>query len=69
MRRTAYLKALEEAQRLPECVPELSSYFNDNYNPRREAISHIVKAARLDVGALFDGEFVDIYNRSRGIRE
>lgn len=46
MRRSAYLKAINEAMQLPDSIPELSHYFKDGYNPRDAAVRHIVKKAR-----------------------
>jgi len=60
MRRSAYIKALEQATTLPTEIPELARYFGDRYNPRLEAIARIKKAARLDVEGLFDTEAVEI---------
>lgn len=62
MRRSAYIKAIRQAKLLPTDIPELRAYFKDGYNPRAEAIHHIVNKAREDTGALFSCEFIDVYN-------
>lgn len=60
MRRSAYLRALEEAEKLPK---SLSNYPGlSNYNPREMAISAIKQQARLDINALFNSELVSILN-------
>jgi len=61
MRLTAYKKAIDEANNLPESIPNLKKYFKVDYNPRHEAIKHIIKKARLDVDGLFHGEFCELY--------
>lgn len=68
MRRSAYIKALEQAAQLPDSIPELKKYFQDGYNPRLLAIQHIKQVARLDVGALSDGEATDVMKWSEGKR-
>jgi hypothetical protein len=62
MRRSAYIKAIQQAKQLPTDIPELRRYFQDGYNPRAAALRHIVKKARADSDLLFDGEFIDVYN-------
>lgn len=63
MRRTAYLKALEEASKLPESIPELARYFDDSqYNPQQLAITYIKTMARLDTKYLFSSELIEILN-------
>jgi hypothetical protein len=59
MRRSAYIKSLEQACALPETIPELVNYFKNHYNPRLCALNEIKRAARVDVD-LFDGELIDI---------
>ncbi len=68
MRKSAYLKALEEASKLPESIQELARYFGDCYSPRLQAISYIKKLARLDVEGLFDGEAEQILSWGPGKR-
>ena len=65
MRRSAYIKATQQAKQLPTDIPELRAYFKDGYNPQAEALRHITKKAREDTGALFDCEFIDVYNAAR----
>lgn len=60
MRRTAYVKTMMEAARLPREIPELKAYFGDGYDPREEALRHVVSKARKD-DSLFDGEFIDVW--------
>lgn len=60
MRRAAYIKALEEASKLPDNIPELLRYFSREYNPRLNAIQHIKNLARKDTELLFDSECADI---------
>lgn len=67
MRLPAYIKAIQQAGQLPTSVSELRLYFNDEYNPRSEAIRHIVKKARLDTDGLFDCEFIDVYNAAQSV--
>jgi len=62
VRRSAYLRAIGEAQKLPTEIPELKAYFKDGYNPRIMALIHIKEAARMDTGALFDGELIEVLN-------
>ena len=65
MRLAAYKKAIDEAQVLPTFLPEFESYFKKQYSPRRQAVMHILKTARRDEAALFDGEFVELYNYAK----
>lgn len=65
MRRTAYMKAIQEAKKLPTEIPELRRYFKDCYNPQQAALAHIMKTAREDTDALFDHEFVEVYQEMR----
>jgi hypothetical protein len=69
MRKTAYLKAINEANQLPESIIELQAYFKDGYNPKRDAVEYILEKARLDVGALFNSEFVEIYSHAQSEAE
>lgn len=62
MRRSAYLKAVEEAKALPTEIPEMKRYFGDSYNPRQMALLHIKRKAREDTDALSDGEMMDVLN-------
>ena len=57
MRLSAYKKAVDEAKTLPENIPELSSYFEINYNPREKAIIFILTNARQDIKGLYYSEF------------
>ena len=65
MRRAAYIKAIQQARGLPTSISELAGYFTDPYNPRLEALAHILKKARRDTDGLFDGEFVEIMQASQ----
>jgi hypothetical protein len=61
MRRTAYMKSLAEAEKLPTAIESFQSYFQTPLvNPRDYAINAIKKAARLDTEALFDSELIEI---------
>lgn len=60
MRRTAYLKALEQASKLPDHIPELLRYFGREYSPKQNAIQHIMNLARLDKDLLFDSECLEV---------
>jgi undecaprenyl pyrophosphate synthase len=62
MRRTAYLKAVEEARKLPNEVSELKRYFCIPHSPRQEALTLIKKLAREDTERLFDCEMIDVIN-------
>ena len=61
MRLSAYKKALEEANKLPDEIPTLKAYFNKSYSPREIAMNYVLTMARRDDDALFDGEFVELY--------
>lgn len=61
MRRAAYLKALEQASKLPTTIPEYERYFNRVYNPRLHAINHIQRIAASD-NLLFVNEIADVLN-------
>lgn len=65
MRKSAYIKAIQQAMGLPSHLPEMKAYFNDAYDPRAAAIEHILDRARKDTGALFHFEFIEVYNASR----
>ena len=65
MRKRAYIKAIKQAKKLPVEIPGLKDYFNDSFNPQSMAVNYILKKARLDVDALFNCEFVDIYNEEK----
>lgn len=65
MRRTAYLKALEEASKLPESIGELARYFKCFHNPRLETIDRIKMLARVDE-KLFHGELVEVLTWKEG---
>lgn len=60
MRRSAYIKALEQTILLPESIPELERYFRQYYNPRAEAINLIKTLARQDVKLLGDVDCAEI---------
>jgi hypothetical protein len=60
MRRAAYIKALEEASKLPNEIPELLRYFSLEYSPRLNALQHIKNLARKDTELLFDSECADV---------
>jgi hypothetical protein len=60
MRRTAYLKALDEANNLPDKIPELLRYFSREYSPRMCAITYIKELARKDTELLFDSECLEV---------
>jgi hypothetical protein len=68
MRLNAYKQALNEANSLPESIPEYKRYFKRDYNPRQEAIREILKAARLDVKGLFNSEFAQLYEHFAHVR-
>ena len=68
MRLSAYKRATDEAHNLPASVPELKSYFRKDYSPRAQAVSFILKTARLDE-SLFDGEFVLLYKHAKLTKE
>lgn len=61
MRRSAYIKALEEASKLPEETVALKGYIDDSHNPRGNAIHAIMWHARKDPG-LFHNEVAEILN-------
>ena len=62
MRVHAYKKVLANAYNLPTTV-EGADYFKDlkvDLNPRSYAVNAILTKARLDTGALFTSEFVEL---------
>jgi len=63
MRLTAYKKLIDKACKLPTDINE--TYLAFAYNPRGVAVFAIMKQARLDVDALFDGEFVKLHEYIR----
>lgn len=63
MRLTAYKKLIDKALKLPRNIND--TYLEFNYNPRESAVFAVMKQARLDVDALFDGEFVELHEYLR----
>ena len=63
MRLSAYKKVIDEACKLPNRLKD--DYFKFDYDPRFQAIAAVTKKARLDVGALFDCEFVELHEYIR----
>lgn len=61
MRLSAYKRAIDQALELPDNIYDLKAYFQDRYSPRDRALTHILTIARLDTGALFDGELIRLY--------
>lgn len=60
MRLSAYKKALEETNDIPNNVPELERYLMDRYSPMDSARRYILDKARADSGLMM-GEFVELY--------
>jgi hypothetical protein len=71
MRLTAYRKLIDSANELPTKI-EGSEYFKTSlqmtlfsHDPRRVAISAVLKMARKDTDELFHCEFIRLYKYSR----
>lgn len=67
MRLTAYTKLIDSANELPTRI-EGSEYFKTtlfSHDPRRVAISAILKKARRDTDGLFHSEFIRLYEYSK----
>jgi len=71
MRLNAYKKVLANAYNLPTTV-EGADYFKDlkvDLNPRSYAVNAILTKARLDTGALFTSEFVELLKFNKKIEK
>ena len=64
MRLRAYKDLIDEAIKLPNKIIS-KSYLEFNHDPKATAVFAIMKKARLDVGALFDCEFVELHEYIR----
>ncbi len=63
MRLAAYKNLIDEVLKLPTDIN--NTYLGFAYNPREATVFAVMKQARLDVDALFDGEFVELHEYIR----
>jgi hypothetical protein len=67
MRKSAYMKSIEQAMELPNTIPELARYFSDRHSPREAMVNYIMERARAD-DKLFLGELVELHNYAKKVQ-